>query len=241
MKAAELARQLAEGIANARYPVGSLLPTEFELCHQFAASRYTVRQALGELQEQGLISRKRNVGSRVEASRPSTGFVQALSSVEDLLLFGKRNVRVVQNVHEVIADLDLADELGCPGGSRWVRISTLRYESEDLTRPIARLDIYIDPAYADVAETARNTPNVLVSSLIEAKYGRRIARIRQVVDAIAVPDEIAEQLQAEAGSPALRIVRRYLDSSNQAFEISVSVYPAGRLSLSTDLERSKRE
>lgn len=239
MKSSDLARELAEGIATHRYPVGSLLPTEFQLCQQFDATRYTVRLALSELQEQGLISRKKNVGSRVEASRPSTGFVQSLSSVDDLALFGRINVRVVQSVEEIVADLELAHELGCPGGSRWLRIATLRYDSEDRVRPVARLNIYIDPEYAEVAETARQSPNVLVSSLIEARYGRRIARIRQVVDAVAVPPEMADELQAEPGSPALKIVRRYLDAANQAFEISVSVYPAGRLSLSTDLKRSK--
>lgn len=239
MKAADLARHLAEGIANDRYPVGSLLPTEFELCRQFEATRYTVRLALADLQEQGLISRRKNVGSRVEASRPSSGFVQSLSSVEDLAAFGKTNTRVVHSIEPVVADLDLARELGCAGGTRWVCISTLRFDSEHPERPVAWLDVYLDPAYADVAETVRESPNVLISSLIEMRYGRSIARIRQLVDAIGVPAAKAHALQAEPGSPALKIVRRYLDAANEAFEITVSVYPAGRLSLSTDLKRSR--
>jgi GntR family transcriptional regulator len=49
----DLARDLAEGIAEGRFPVGSLLPTEFELCDRYDASRYTVRKALDELQELG--------------------------------------------------------------------------------------------------------------------------------------------------------------------------------------------
>ncbi len=239
MKAADLAKHLTEGIATDRYPVGSLLPTEFELCSQFQASRYTVRLVLAELQEQGLISRKKNVGSRVEATRPQMGFVQSLTSVEDLALFGKANVRVVQSVEPVVADLELARELGCPGGTRWVRISSLRLDSEHPERPIAWLDVYVDPAYSEVAETARHSPNVLISSLIETRYGRRIAHIRQIVDAIAVPAEKAKALQAEPGSPALKIVRRYLDAANEAFEITVSMYPAGRLTLSTELKRSR--
>ncbi|HWP17777.1 MAG TPA: GntR family transcriptional regulator [Burkholderiaceae bacterium] len=239
IQAAELAKHLGDGIAAGRYPVGSLLPTEFELCRQFDATRYTVRLALNELQEQGLISRKKNVGSRVEATRPSTGFVQSITSVEDLALFGKTNVRVVQTVEKIVADVELARELGCPGGSRWLRISSLRFDSQNRSRPVAWLDIYIEPEYADVAEAARQSPNVLVSSLIEARYGRRISRIRQVVDAMAVPAGKAEALRVEAGSPALKIVRRYLDAANQAFEITVSVCPAGRLPLSLDLKRSR--
>ena len=47
---AQVARDLAEGIGNGRFPVGSLLPKELELCEQYAASRHTVRAAIRELQ-----------------------------------------------------------------------------------------------------------------------------------------------------------------------------------------------
>src|SRR6187401_539880 len=79
---AQIARDLAEQIASGRAPVGSLLPTEFELCERYEATRYTVRMALAQLQEQGLISRRKNVGSRVEAARPTRSFMQSLASVE---------------------------------------------------------------------------------------------------------------------------------------------------------------
>lgn len=238
-KATDLARDLAQGIAGGRYPVGSLLPTEFELCDQYSASRYTVRLALAELQEQGLISRKKNVGSKVEALRPTTGFVQSLTSVEDLVLFGATNFRSIHSVEEIVVDLDLAKELGCVAGSRWLRVSSLRFDSNNRKRPVAWLDIYLDPKYADVVETARQSPNVLISSLVESRHGRRIARIQQVIDAAPVPKAMAEALKADAGSPALKIVRRYLDAANEAFELSVSIHPAGRLTISTDLKRSK--
>ncbi len=238
-KAPDLAQAIASEISSGRYPVGTLLPTEFELCDQYAASRYTVRLALAELQEQGLISRRKNVGSKVEAVRSTSGFVQSVSSVEDLVLFGASNVRSVQSIEEIVVDLTLAQELGCAGGTRWLRMSSLRFDGTNRKRPVAWLDVYIDPAYADVAEDARRSPNMLVSSLIEARYGRRIARIQQVIDAIPVPNSMAEALRAEAGSPALKIVRRYLDANNDAFELSVSVHPAGRLTVSTDLKRSR--
>ncbi len=57
-----VARALTEAIADGRHPVGSVLPTEFELADQFAVSRSTVRAAMQELQASGLVSRKRNAG-----------------------------------------------------------------------------------------------------------------------------------------------------------------------------------
>lgn len=238
-KNADLARDLSEGIAAGRFAVGTLLPTEFELCEQYGLSRYAVRKALDQLQELGLISRRKNVGTRVEAMRPQAGFTQSIATVEELARFGAEHVRTVQSIHEVVTDLALAKDLGCPGGTRWLHIACLRMEGGKKARPICWLDLYIDPAYADIGELVRNAPEKLASTLIEERYGRRIARIRQDIEAVQIPRERSEDLGAEAGSPALRITRNYLDAADQVFEISVSLHPADRFKFSMDLNRSK--
>lgn len=219
--------------------VGALLPTECELCERYGASRYTVRLALGQLQEQGLISRRKNVGTRVEATRPTGGFMQSLASVEDLAQFGATHVRVVREVNEVVVDLKQAQELGCPGGTRWLRISSLRMDGGKKGRPIGWTDVYIDPAYADVGPMVREAPQTLISELIESRYGRRIARIGQDIRASTVPTALAEALKADAGSPALVIVRRYFDAADEVFEITVTIHPAERFTFSMELHRSK--
>jgi DNA-binding GntR family transcriptional regulator len=235
----EIAADLAAAIADGRFPVGSLLPTEFELCGRYDASRYTVRLALGELHEQGLISRRKNVGTRVEAVRPTTGFTHSLASAEDLAQFGAKHTRVVRQVEEVVADLVLAKELGCAPGTRWLRVSSLRMDGGKKRLPIGWTDVYIDAAYADVANLVRESPGTLTSTLIEARYGRRIAKIEQDIGATTVPRKLAEELKADANSPALRIARRYLDAAEEPFEISVTLHPAGRFTFSMVLQRSR--
>ena len=240
-KHADLTRDLAQGIANGRFPVGSLLPTEFELCDRYDASRYTVRMALQELQDLGLISRRKNVGTRVEAITPTAGFTQSIATVDELAQFGATHVRVVHSVEEIVADLVLAREMGCAGGSRWLRISSLRMDGGKKRRPICWTDVYLDPAYADIAELVRASPETLISSLVEARYGRRIARIHQDVRAVSLSATLAELLKAEAASPALQLVRRYLDASGEAFEISITTHPADRFTFSMQMERSVAE
>lgn len=236
---ADIARELGELIASGKVAVGALLPTEFELCEQYGASRYTVRMALGLLQEQGLISRRKNVGTRVEAARPTGGFVQSLASVEDLAQFGATHVRVVRDVGEVVLDLRQAQVLGCDGGSRWLKISSLRMDGSKKSRPIGWTDVYIDPAYADVGPMVRKAPQTLISELIESRYGRRIARIRQDIRATTVPPQLADELQVDSGTPALMIIRRYFDAADEVFEITATIHPAERFTFSMELSRSK--
>ena len=64
----DIARHLKEGITSGHYPVGTLLPTELELRDHYKTSRHTVRAALQELQQLGLVSRRKNVGTRVESA-----------------------------------------------------------------------------------------------------------------------------------------------------------------------------
>ena len=70
---AALARQIAQDITGGQHPVGSLLPGEIELAEQHGVSRATVRMAMRQLQDMGLISRRKRAGTRVEASQPPAG------------------------------------------------------------------------------------------------------------------------------------------------------------------------
>lgn len=233
-----IADHLKEGITSGHFSVGSLLPTELELRDHYRTSRHTVRMALLELQKLGLVSRRKNVGTRVESATPQVGFQQSLASVEDLVQFGAAHSRVVREVEQVQATDGLARLLGCAEGAKWLRISSLRMESAEADLPIGWTDVYVDPAYTELAALVKESPEVLVSTLIEQHYGRRVAEIVQQVQAVEVPAAMAERLQIQPGAAALQIVRHYLDADGQTTEITVTTHPADRFSLTMRLQRA---
>lgn len=234
----DIALHLKEGITSGHYPVGTLLPTELELRDHYKTSRHTVRAALQELQQLGLVSRRKNVGTRVESATPQVGFQQSLASVEDVLQFGATHVRVVREVETVEAKAALARLLGCPEGSAWLRISSLRMDEEQPELPICWTDLYMDPAYTELVERVRESPETLVSTLIEQHYGRRVVEIVQQLQAMAVPAAMARQLGVEPGSAAMQVVRRYLDADGDTIDVTVTLHPADRFSLTMRLQRA---
>jgi GntR family transcriptional regulator len=50
-----ISEELLSDIGAGKFPVGSMLPTELELCERFEVSRFTVREALRRLHEMGLL------------------------------------------------------------------------------------------------------------------------------------------------------------------------------------------
>ena len=168
-----------------------------------------------------------------------SGYRQSLASVEDLVQFGTAHVRVVREIQDVVADRALAKELGCAPGSRWLRISSLRLNGEPKAAPIGWTDVYVDAAYAELRNIVRECPDVLISSLIESRFGRRIAEIRQEIQAVLLPAKLAEELGAEAGTAALKIIRRYVDHAGETFEISVTIHPADRFAFTIRLQRER--
>jgi GntR family transcriptional regulator len=237
---ARVARTLSSRIASGKYPVGSLLPTEIALAAELGVGRQTVRAAMKDLLELGLVSRRRHVGTRVEAATPSGGFglSQSHANLGDLELLARSHVRKVRSTGDTVADRALAKELGCGPGTRWARISSVRMDAKKDGEPICWTDVYIDPEYGDVRKTVRRSPETLVSSLIEKRHGRITAEVHQRIEAAHLPEAIAPELDAAPQSPALKIVRRYLDAAGEMFIATVTWHPADRFAYTMVLKRS---
>jgi DNA-binding GntR family transcriptional regulator len=237
---AQVAKELSAAITSGRFPVGSLLPTELELCDQYGTSRPTVRLALQELQALGLVSRKKRLGTRVESASPQVGYSQSVATLEGLMQLAEGQVRVLRKVESVVVDRPTAKRLGVAPGSRWIRIELLRLPGDgNVEKPVGWTETFIDAEYTEVPKLLRKQPKVLVSSLIESLYGRRVAEVEQTVRAVPLAAELASVLHADAGSPALSVMRRYLDHANEAFEIAITVHPADRMVVKSRLRRDR--
>jgi hypothetical protein len=107
----------------------------------------------------------------------------------------------------------------------WLRISSLRLDAEGVA--VGWTDVYVDPAFSDIADVVRAEPETLISTIIESRYGRRIAAIRQETRGKLIPDALAGVLSTKSGSAGLEIVRFYDDTAGDTIEVSVSVHPGG--------------
>lgn len=227
----QLTELLAREIRDGRYPVGSLLPPEPQLCQRFAVSRHTVREAVRLLCEQGLVSRHQGVGTRVRASHSRKRYVASLSSLRDLMAYAQQTRLEYRGSRRVDADASLASLLRCSEGEHWLELDTCRHPVEG-GPPIVHMRIFVRP-HCDGMQEALQDGDAWIYGLVERYGGERILEAQQVVGAIAVPTESARVLGVERGSPGLFVRRYYLGRAERLLSVSLNVYPVDRFEFST--------
>lgn len=230
---AVVAQALIDEILSGRYPVDTNLPTENALCKQFNISRHTVREALRQLQELGLVSRRAGVGTTVKSNRITQRYMQVGDTVSDLYQYAQDIVLRVDETSDIEANGPIAELLGCPQGQSWLKLRGLRVRGED-TFPISLTDVYIARAYRGVLADYEDNNN-LIHSLIQKRYGVELTEVRQQITATILDKSEAEKLHSTAGAPALKITRHYFSGTGELFEIAINLYPAERFTYSNTL------
>jgi DNA-binding GntR family transcriptional regulator len=230
-----VAQHLQQAIRQGDFPVGTLLPTENQLAIQYGVSRQTVRQAIGQLRERGMLSARKRIGTRVDATEPSRHFRYGFQSVADLMDLAADTEMVVDARDWVTASGRLTAELGCRAGHRWLKLSCRRLPPGD-PRPICSADVYVDHRLAPAVATQSVFRSALFK-ILERTAGEPIQEIRQEVHATVLDAAQALRLDAPPGSPALRIVRRYLGTGHRLMEVSFTTLPADRFVYSLTLQR----
>jgi GntR family transcriptional regulator len=130
----QLKQALRDEIERGTYKPGDRLPSEPELIRQYGISRITVRQALDELESEGLIVRRHGKGTYVAERRIEQELVRLTDFMEDMQQAGQKpSSRVLAFVHER-AHPTVARALQLKEGTEVVRVDRLRLADE---RPIA--------------------------------------------------------------------------------------------------------
>ena len=235
---ARIADQLSKDIASGRYAVGTVLPPEPDLAAMLQVSRSTVRAALASLENRKLVSRKKNAGTRVESDRPHTSYGANLASLPDLIQWAQECARSVQHTETVEMGPDMAKELGCQPGTRWLRVQSLRFDPARHQAAVSVTDAYIDERFAAILPSIEERPSALMSELLEEVFGLDLATVEQEVQGWKLTAEQARQLKAEKDAAALKVTRRYLTRDQQPVLMTLSIHPADRFSIKTKLTRT---
>jgi GntR family transcriptional regulator len=232
----QVAQTLISEIESGRYPVGELLPTEYELCEQFGVSRFTVREAIKQLAQLGLVDRQPGVGTRVRFARPSREYRQVMQRLADLHQYTAETELEVFHAKTIELDKELCQLVRGTPGQTWLRAEGVR-RAGGRKAPICFTEIYIHPAFRSVQGLVGRRLRTPVYTLIEQQFGEQVAQVEQQIRAIALGATMARILKAPPRSPALWICRHYVNRRGEAIEVAISTHPAERFTYSENFIR----
>ena len=231
----QVADELMTQLRSGRHPVGAMLPTETELCAQYAVSRHTIREALRLLEEAGLVARRQGSGTTVIAQEGRGRFVQDISTMAELLQYPAETRLTVLRAREVEVDAATAAHLGISAGETWLCVMGIR-RVRVTDAPICYVTLMLRPEHASVLDDI-GVETRAVYALIERRFGLSVSAIELDLSACGVPEEQARMLEVDTGAPALLIRRRYMDEQGRVFEVSEATHPAPRFTYRATLKR----
>ncbi len=223
--------QLRDEITGGERPFGSAMPTEQDLSTTYAVSRITARRVLDELAGQGLVERKRRVGTTVTFSspiQPIDGHID--QSVDSLVAFGQGMQAGVVEIATEDASPAVAEALGIPPGLPVLRVVRSRLLDG---LPLGQVLSYVPTPFAASITRAALEKNTIRQLL--AQTGHRLVTSEQMVGAVLADAAMAEVLQIEPRSALLRITRIARDAAGTAILLTHAYYRSDRFQLRLDL------
>ncbi|UUX50012.1 phosphonate metabolism transcriptional regulator PhnF [Nisaea acidiphila] len=224
-------RQIATDISNAirsgQFAPGSKLPTEAELSERYGVNRHTLRRAVAELAEDGVIRVEQGRGSFVQ-EHVLDYLVAKKTRFSDNVLRQKRTPggRTLL-VETVEGDPSILKQLELPEGSELIRLDRI---GEVDGRPISVGSHYFPasrvPGFAGIYEELDSITRTL-THLGHGEYTRKVTRVTA-----SMPDaQDAECLQQPRNRPVLMVESINVTPDGAPIEYGLARYAADRFQL----------
>ena len=227
----QLATLFRRRIEQGQWAAGSQIPTLEELMAEHGVARATIRQALGLLENEGLISRHRAKGT----------FVNDRAKAE-LRLDVTTDLRAMLNSREG-ATIEVLNESLVDSPSVWPHdIGTIATRYRLLKRrhirdgqPFLLADVLIDSKLAEKLPRSAFT-SLTAMRIASSIPGIRIARARQTITVGSADIETAQLLDLPLNAPLCYIDRSAVDQRGRLILVSKGIYRGDVVRVEMDIK-----
>lgn len=232
----QLIEVLKEKIQSGEWQAGDQIPSEPDLCESYGVSRTVVRQALREIELEGLITRRKGKGTFVSEPKLSESLAQKLTGFyQDMVERGHTIETQVLHHETVPANKKVAEYLGVDPGTPVIYIKRLRFiKGEPIVLVTSYLPLQLCPELADADIT-----NKSLYEFLENECGVIIAYGRRSIEAVPANQTEAELLQIELGAPLILLDSVSYLEDDTPIEYYHAVHRGDRSKFEVELVRIK--
>jgi len=228
---AQVEMLVREMIKAPEYQNKAFLPNETDLAKQLGISRNTVRQALNKLVYEGLLHRKKGVGTRVADKSVNTRAQNWLSFSQEMKASGIEIINFDLKVSWVEADEDTATFFDIPIGKKIFKLERLRGRAE---YPFVYFISYFHPRIGLNEEEDFSRP---LYEILEKDHSVIVKLSKEEISAELAGKEIGKLLNVNIGSPILKRKRFVFDPGGRPVEYNLGFYRADSFTYTIESER----
>jgi GntR family transcriptional regulator len=199
----QLYQYLKHKIQSGEWEAGQKLPSESELCNWLSVSRPVVRQALGELVSDGLISTYKGKGSFITGIKYDREMMQSLSGFyEDAIKSGQDVFARVLDLRIIPAADEVAEYLRVPDGENIIFMRRLRIvDGEPIMLGITHIPERLCPGLLQEDFRRQSLYRTLAT-----KYRIHIFEGVRTMESVNASESIAKLLEVPPGA-ALSLIK----------------------------------
>lgn len=194
---------LRQRIIDGTFAPHTQLPSESEMGVIFGVSRITVRQALGDLQREGVIFKQPGKGTFVAKRKAAQTLVQLEGFAEAMAPKGFEIYNLIVSHDTVHASDEVAQRLCLPAGGPVTEIQRVRHLNRE---PISFETTYLPEPVGERLRAA-DLAGRDIFLILENDLGLSLGHADLEIGAINADQALAGALQVQEGAPLLRIER----------------------------------
>lgn len=226
----QIQSQLKQLILDGQFTPQDMLPSENELAQRYQVSVMTVRQAMNELVNEGLIYRERGRGTFV-ARQPIVQPLQRFESFsEHIAARGLIPSAKILVFEYMTAPQEVALALKLQPVDQVLRIKRLRLTNN---RPVGIHDSYLRGVHFN--QTTLDEYGSLYALL--GAQGLVLAEQEEILEAVAADEEASRLLNIARGSPLLQVSSTAYLESGQPIEFVKAIYRTDHYRYAVRLKR----
>lgn len=220
----QISDALRQDIVQGALQAHTAIPSEREYAEQLKVSRMTVRAAINELVQEGLLVRSPGRATVVAPSKMNKSALGFMSFTEDMQARGMKASSQMLKCAEEMADAAVSAQLGLQPGARIIRIERVRLADQE---PIALESICV-PQHRFPTLIHCDLTKHSVYDLMEHEFGSRPSIADESIEAIQLSATEAKLLHIKPGSCALLARRVTRDTAGNLIEVAKAIYRGDR-------------
>lgn len=226
----QLKNDFIKKIANGVWKTGECISSERELCEIYGVSRMTIRQAIGELVQEGILTRKKGKGTFVCEQKVNQ---KDMMSFTEMIKQSGRSLetKVVEfeviDTPEHIQDIFVLDKL--------YKITRKRIVDNEC--------IALETVYIPVDYCGHINREMLSGSLYKVLegFGYVIKSSNSSIVAVNVGEEARELLECKDDSPILKIISKTFTNTDKLLFLEEAFYKSDKFTLQVNISRKEGE